>query len=100
MKRHPIDPFSLVAGLFVTGVAVVALTAPWSLSIGAWVWPTALIATGLAVLVAVLAGSRSRGGSLDPVTADGELDPERAEALSAAYAELDDDMSLDEPDDA
>ena len=97
MKRHPIDPFSLISGIFVTVVAVAALTGPWSLEVGAWAWPTALILLGVVILGLAIAGSRRQPATgLDPATADGELDPERVGALSAAYAELDDDMSLDD----
>ena len=94
MKRHPLDPFSLVAGILVSGVAIVALAGPWRLEIGAWAWPSLLILGGVAVLALALAGSRRQDtAGVDPTTADGELDPERAHALSAAYAELDVDVS-------
>lgn len=92
MKRHPIDWFSLVAGLFVTAVATTALVGPWRFEVGAWLWPTLLVLVGLAVLASAVT-SRRDGAT---VAADGgdaptveELDPERAAALAAAYAELD-----------
>lgn len=92
MKRHRIDPFSLIAGLFVTATAVAALVGPWRIQFEAWVWPTALIVAGLAILGLVAAGQRGEGtptggADVDPSTV---IDPEREAALAAARAELDD----------
>jgi hypothetical protein len=90
VKRHRIDPFSLVAGLFITGIAVAALVGPWRIEFEAWVWPTALIVAGLAVLGLVAAGQRGATTADPEVTAPGTTaDPEREAALAAARAELD-----------
>ncbi len=95
MKRHPLDWFSLLAGLFVTAVAAAAFVGPWRVEVGPWAWPTMLVLAGLVIIALVLTGSRrgpSDGGPTAAPPADD--DPERDQALAAAYAELDDDMSL------
>lgn len=89
MKRHPIDAFSLIAGLFVTGVAVAALAIPTGAAVGPWVWPAILISAGVVVLALVLAGARERDGD---TAATPPVDEERAEALAAARTELDHDV--------
>ena len=88
MKRHPVDVFSLIAGLFVTTIAVAALTGPWRLGIGPWVWPSLLVGTGVVIIGLVLAGRGEDAPA--PTTAD-EPDPERAAALAEAEAELGED---------
>lgn len=95
MKRHPLDWFSLLAGLFVTAVATAAFVGPWRLEVGPWAWPTMLVLAGLVIIVLVLAGSRRQPTPDEAATAaDIDADPDRGEALEAAYAELDDDMTL------
>lgn len=93
MKRHSTDAFSLIAGLFVTGVAIAALARPWRFEIGPWAGPTVLILAGVVVLGLVIASSRD-----DRVTSRDESlpgdDDERREAVAAAYGELDDDMTV------
>lgn len=102
MKRHPIDPFSLVAGLVVTGIAIAALARPWRFEIGPWAGPTLLIVAGVVILGLVVAGSRDADdapiGALVDDPSSGADDPERRDAIAAAYAELDDDVTavLDE----
>ena len=68
MKRHPVDPFSVVFGVafgalgvlfFLTRVRVASLHLHW-------IWPVPLIVLG--VLIIVLAGRRDRHG--DDVISD------------------------------
>lgn len=84
MTRHDLDLFSLLSGLVLVAIALVALFGI-SLDVATWVWPTVLIGVGLAVLgTVVVSTSRSE----DPTTDDAS-DAERAEAMAAARAEVD-----------
>lgn len=53
MKRHPLDPLSLVFGLLFTGIALMFLGGHRSVAdLGAaWLWPAPIIAAGLLVFL-------------------------------------------------
>lgn len=87
MERHPIDLLSLFSGLLVTGFAVIALTDAWLLDPAPWLWPAALVATGVVVLAALVASSRA--AEPDAVAADGSGDRLDARLRAEARAELD-----------
>jgi hypothetical protein len=58
MKRHVFDPVSLVAGVLFGGLGIAFLTG--NLAYGdsdvAWVWPAAIVALGLALLIGAREG--------------------------------------------
>lgn len=60
MTRHPLDLFSLLSGLTLTGIALVALLGV-GLDVAGWVWPTVLIGVGLAVIATVVGSGRAAG---------------------------------------
>jgi uncharacterized membrane protein YhaH (DUF805 family) len=81
MKRHPLDPLSLVIGLLFAGVGAAFLVA--QIHIGnanmRWVWPVALLGLG-AVMIALgarrAADTNITGVGLDMTTAaPEEADP-------------------------
>ena len=80
MRRHELDPLSLLAGLFFTLVGlgfVLAHTTDVNVNAKVVV-PVALIAAGLVGLVSTFASSRSR--PTDAISAEGEADsPSRTE---------------------
>ena len=52
MRRHDLDPISLVFGLLFGGLGVVVLTGRLgALSVLRWTWPLVLLAVGAAVAV-------------------------------------------------
>lgn len=60
MTRHRLDWFSLLSGLALTAVAVVALTGvDWDLA--RWLGPAVLIGVGVLVLAAVASSARDDG---------------------------------------
>lgn len=67
MRRHDVDVFSLVVGLFFLGVALI-----WGLAddpgsaLEGWPLPTLLIAVGVAGLVTSVGGWRGRRAGTDP----------------------------------
>jgi hypothetical protein len=71
MERHRLDVTSLVAGVVLCGIALVALTDALVITIGdlRWLGPLALVALG----VALVAGGGGRGAAdePDPDTPDG-----------------------------
>ena len=83
MTRHDLDLFSLLSGIVLTAIALVALFGVTT-GIAPWVWPTALIVMGGAVVLAALSSAARRDGTPDGATTD----PERASAMSAARAEV------------
>ncbi len=86
MTRHRLDLFSLLSGLTLTGIALVALLGV-GLDVAAWVWPTILIGVGVVVLATVLGSDRT---ATDTTTAaEDPSDPARDEAMAAARAEVD-----------
>lgn len=71
MRRHALDPVSLVAGLVFSAVAIAYLVeAHTGINIdGRWVLPLALIGLGIAgVLGALGAATRQRHGPVAPVS--------------------------------
>lgn len=64
MKTHPTDLLSLVPGLLLTAIAVVALSGNLDIDLLAadWAWPTVLITLGVVVLASAGLG-RSRGAT-------------------------------------
>lgn len=83
MTRHRLDLFSLLSGLVLTAIAVVALTGI-DLEVARWLGPAVLIGVGVLVLAAVV--SRERG----PADAEDEVPPPHDDAtLAEARAEVD-----------
>ncbi len=82
MNRHDLDVFSLLSGLVLTGIALVALFGVAS-GVAPWVWPSVLILLGVVVVGLAL----SRSG--EPA-AEERTDPEREAALAAARTEVED----------
>ena len=76
MTRHDLDLFSLLSGLVLTGIALAALF-DVGIDVGAWVWPTVLIAVGVVVLGTVLSSSGDNGGTDPAAVAGGAPDPGR-----------------------
>ena len=76
MKRHDLDPVSLVAGVLFAVVAVVSLLDYADLvSVnGRWVWPVLLIGLGLAGLLTSLRGDGSDDDVSDDDVSDGDVD--------------------------
>lgn len=84
MNRHDLDVFSLLSGLVLTSIALVALFGV-ATGVAPWVWPSVLITIGVVVVGLAL----SRRPAEEPAT-DATPDPERDAALAAARAEVDD----------
>ena len=57
MKRHDIDPISLVFGLMfaTTGALFMSANLDFSDVSGEWIWPIPLVLVGIALLVSALA---------------------------------------------
>ena len=83
MTRHDLDLFSLLSGIVLTAIALVALFGVTT-GIAPWVWPTALIVMGGAVVLAALSSAARRGDA----TGDATTDPDRVTAMTAARAEV------------
>lgn len=83
MTRHDLDVFSLLSGLVLTGIALVALFGVVT-GIASWVWPTVLIGIGVVVIALSLARSTDDGDRDDPTTPS----PDRAAAMAAARDEV------------
>lgn len=65
MKQHRFDPISFIFGLGLTLVGLVFLvpTTPTDMidlvsRVGAWIWPTALLAVGAAIVFSAVAAAR------------------------------------------
>ncbi len=84
MNRHDLDVFSLLSGLVLTAIALVALFGV-ATGIAPWVWPTVLITIG--VVVVGLALARRPEETEQEVRTD---DPDREAALAAARTEVED----------
>ena len=54
MERHRLDVVSLIAGVVLCGIALVALTDAWVVTIAdlRWIGPLALVALGVALVAA------------------------------------------------
>lgn len=89
MTRHRLDWFSLLSGLTLTGIAVVALTGiDWDLA--RWVGPAVLIGVGVLVLAAVLAPARGDArGTASTAPAPGPDGEHDERLLEDARAEVD-----------
>lgn len=77
MTRHPLDPVSLVFGLFFTGAGLSVLLAgsdagPWDLDFR-WIWPAVLILAGALMMA-----------SLRRPPAEGPDEPDEPDDLRAA----------------
>ena len=81
MNRHDLDLFSLLSGLALTAIALVALFGVTT-GVAPWVWPAVLIVIG--VVVVGLAVARSTDTADEPTSPD----PERAAAVAAARTEV------------
>lgn len=59
MKRHPLDPISLVGGLLFSALGIALFAGAIDLTAGGsrWLWPAGFIALGLAVLATIRPGS-------------------------------------------
>jgi hypothetical protein len=68
VPRHDLDVFSLMAGVFFAGVALLGLLDQGSSDAAGWVWPGLLILVGLVGLLATRAryGNRRRDEDLPP----------------------------------
>lgn len=79
MKTHPTDLLSLVPGLLLTAIAVVALSGNLDIDLLAadWAWPAVLITLGVVVLA-----SAGRGRSRDTTPTDERLEPESSSVES------------------
>lgn len=82
MTRHRLDWFSLVSGIVLTTIAVLALTGI-STDVARWAGPASLIGIGVLVLAAVVAGSRE-GTQVD----DTGSGPTSAQVRQATRAEV------------
>jgi hypothetical protein len=73
VRRHDVDVFSLVAGLFFVGVAVIwGITDDPAATLEGWPLPVLLIAVGVIGLVSSLGGLRRRRST---ATEDSEAEP-------------------------
>jgi hypothetical protein len=63
VPRHDLDPFSLMAGVFFAGVALLGLLDQGAGEAARWVWPALLIVVGLVGLLAT--GTRHRAPHRD-----------------------------------
>jgi hypothetical protein len=63
VPRHDLDPFSLMAGVFLAGVALLGLLDQGTGESARWVWPALLILVGLIGLLAT--GARHRTSRRD-----------------------------------
>lgn len=68
MSRHRLDLFSLLSGLTLIAIAVVAL-AGISLDVARWVGPSVLIGIGVLILATVLSPNRDGSGEAPPEAA-------------------------------
>jgi ribose/xylose/arabinose/galactoside ABC-type transport system permease subunit len=61
MRRHDLDPVSLVAGVVLAAIGVGFLTNSLQLTRldGEWVWPVAAVAIGIAILLSSLRSGES-----------------------------------------
>lgn len=66
MTRHPLDPLSLLSGMFFTaaGLWVLLTDADARFIDGRWTWPVLLVAAGLAMMASV-APRRPRDASVE-----------------------------------
>ena len=83
MNRHPLDLFSLLSGLVLSGIALAALFGV-STTVAGWVWPTALVAVGV-VVVAAAVGTATHDDTAGVATTS---DPDHDMALAAARDEV------------
>jgi hypothetical protein len=89
LKRHEIDPISLVFGLMfaASGALFMSANIDFSDVRGEWVWPIPLVLVGIALLVSALARKDD-----EPVV--GEPEPESFEDDSAVMSETQRDETL------
>jgi hypothetical protein len=89
VKRHEIDPISLVFGLMFAASGALFMSANFDFSDvrGEWVWPIPLVLIGIALLVSALARR-------DDGTAIGEPEPEPFEEGSRVTSESQRDETL------
>ena len=85
MKRHPLDLFSLLAGMLITAVAIASLTTGLDsdLVTSDVFWPVVLISLGLVALVATLGTSRAPEADEPDATPGSDLAPEVEDASTA-----------------
>jgi hypothetical protein len=78
MRRHPLDPVSLVAGLAFTGIGLVFLLGDATLAVRLrWTWPILLVSLGVGILLRLLVPS----GRAEPTPAPGLREPEPTAGL-------------------
>jgi hypothetical protein len=89
VKRHEIDPISLVFGLMFTASGALFMSANFDFSDvrGEWVWPIPLVLVGIALLVSALARKDD-----EPVM--GEQEPKSFEEHSDVTSESQRDETL------
>lgn len=93
MKRHALDPVSLVAGIIVTGTAVVLLQPESDVTMLGQLFPLAIIAIGLALLFS----SRSQDETIGEATGTSTSTPdERTHNNATADEQPDDHRSADD----
>jgi len=99
MRRHALDPFSLVAGLAFTGIGLVFLLGNAELTVRLrWAWPILLVSLGLgALLKLALPGERREAAAPAGLSDTATAEPWRpTEPLAADTAAHGDDL-LTEP---
>lgn len=81
MRRHELDPISLVFGFAVTGLGLLFLAGRADLAYRLrWVWPVLLLAVGLAILLDLrLRASRPDEPATAPPSASTPAEPRAAE---------------------
>jgi hypothetical protein len=64
MRRHELDPLSLVFGLLLTGLGLVFLADRVDLAVRArWLWPVLLLGVGVAILLGARPRRAADGGT-------------------------------------
>jgi len=81
MRRHELDPISLVFGFAVTGLGLLFLAGRADLAYRLrWVWPVLLLAVGLAILLDLrVRASRPDEPATAPLSASTPAEPRAAE---------------------
>jgi hypothetical protein len=89
MRRHELDPVSLIFGLAVTGLGLLFLAGRVDVAVRLrWVWPVLLLAVGLAILLDLrIRGSRQPEAATAPPSTPSLAAPREAEPSEPDEAE-------------
>jgi hypothetical protein len=89
MRRHELDPVSLIFGLAVTGLGLLFLAGRVDVAVRLrWVWPVLLLAVGLAILLDLrIRGSRQPEAATAPPSTPALAAPREAEPSAPDEAE-------------